>query len=167
MKLRDQVGINIQKLRRERGISQEDLALMAKVNRGYMGKLENAKYSASLDMIEKISGALNVEPSALLTRDDFAEIVQRFDPKGQTFLPMEHIQKGARSRNLRAKRLKARPVQEGIIFTEGRTISVWKDYEWDTGEITRFWTRGFEGVPEEVITIRKIEMSVSKQLWDQ
>ena len=52
MKLRHQVGLNIQKLRRERGISQEDLALMAKVNRGYMGKLENAKNSASLDMVE-------------------------------------------------------------------------------------------------------------------
>lgn len=155
MKLRDQVGINIQKLRRERGISQEALALMAKVNRGYMGRLENAKYSASLDIIEKISGALNVEPSVLLNRDDFIQVIQRFDPKGQAFLPMEHIQKGSRSRKLKAKRLQARPIQEGVIFTEDRTVMVWKDYEWDTEEITRFWTRGFEGVPEEVITIRQ------------
>ena len=66
MKLRHQVGLNIQKLRRERGISQEDLALMAKVNRGYMGKLENAKNSASLDMVERIATALNVVPSWLL-----------------------------------------------------------------------------------------------------
>ena len=73
MKLRDQVGINIQKLRRERGISQEDLALMAKVNRGYMGKLENAKYAASLDMIEKISSALKVAPAALLARASIAQ----------------------------------------------------------------------------------------------
>lgn len=53
MKLRDRVALNIQDLRRERGLSQEELALRADVNRGYMGKLENAKYAASLDMLEK------------------------------------------------------------------------------------------------------------------
>lgn len=29
-----------------------------------MGKLENAKYAASLDMLEKIARALGVDPSA-------------------------------------------------------------------------------------------------------
>lgn len=66
MKLRERVALNIQDLRRERGLSQEELALRAEVNRGYMGKLENAKYAASLDMLEKIARALNVDPSALL-----------------------------------------------------------------------------------------------------
>lgn len=66
MKLRDRVALNIQDLRRERGLSQEELALRADVNRGYMGKLENAKYAASLDMLEKIASALDVDPSALL-----------------------------------------------------------------------------------------------------
>lgn len=66
MKLRDRVALNIQDLRRMRGLSQEELALRAGVNRGYMGKLENAKYSASLDMLEKIAAALSVDPSALV-----------------------------------------------------------------------------------------------------
>ncbi|MEP3776281.1 MAG: helix-turn-helix transcriptional regulator [Paracoccaceae bacterium] len=66
MMLRDRVALNIQELRRERGLSQEELALRADVNRGYMGKLENAKYAASLDMLEKIASALNVDPSVLL-----------------------------------------------------------------------------------------------------
>lgn len=162
MKLRDQVGLNIQKLRRERGISQEGLALMAKVNRGYMGKVENAKYSASLDMIEKISRALNVEPAVLFNRVCNLQVIQHFDPKGRTFLPMEHIRNTPKDRKLKAKRLKATPLQEGVIFTEQKAIVVWKDYTWDTGEITRFWTRGFDGVPEQVITIRKIETSKSK-----
>lgn len=47
MKLRDQVGLNIQRLRREHGISQEALAHSAGGNRGYIGKLENAKFAAS------------------------------------------------------------------------------------------------------------------------
>ena len=66
MKLRDRVALNIQDLRRARGLSQEELALRAGVNRGYMGKLENAKYAASLDMLKKIAAALSVDPSALV-----------------------------------------------------------------------------------------------------
>lgn len=66
MNLRDRVALNIQDLRRARGLSQEELALRAGVNRGYMGKLENAKYAASLDMLEKIATALSVDPSALV-----------------------------------------------------------------------------------------------------
>ena len=66
MNLRDRVGQNIQELRRSLGISQEDLALRARINRGYMGKVENGKYSVSLDILEKISLVLEVDPSALL-----------------------------------------------------------------------------------------------------
>ena len=66
MNLRDRVGQNIQELRRSLGISQEDLALRAQINRGYMGKVENGKYSVSLDILEKISRVLDVDPSALL-----------------------------------------------------------------------------------------------------
>ena len=66
MNLRERVGLNIQELRRIRGISQEDLAHRAGINRGYMGKLENAKYAASLDKIEAIAEALKIDPSELL-----------------------------------------------------------------------------------------------------
>lgn len=70
MRLRERVGLNVQRLRRERGISQEDLANLAGVNRGYMGKIENAKYAASLDMVEKVAAALDVDPVELLTPRD-------------------------------------------------------------------------------------------------
>ncbi|WP_113913473.1 helix-turn-helix domain-containing protein [Roseovarius dicentrarchi] len=66
MNLRDRVGQNIQDLRRSLGISQEDLALRARVNRGYMGKVENGRYSVSLDILEKIALVLDVDPSVLL-----------------------------------------------------------------------------------------------------
>mgnify|MGYP001950670744 CR=1 FL=1 len=99
MKLRHQVGLNIQKLRRERGISQEDLALMAKVNRGYMGKLENAKNSASLDMVERIATALNVVPSWLLVGDEPFQFVQRFDKEKGVFRPMEIQNQAPRNPN--------------------------------------------------------------------
>ena len=68
MKLRDRVALNIQDLRRSRGLSQEELAHRADVSRGYMGKIENAKFAASLDLLERIAQALNVDPVELLAK---------------------------------------------------------------------------------------------------
>ncbi len=68
MNLRDRVALNIQDLRRARSLSQEQLALMAEVSRGHMGKLENAKFAASLDLLERIAKALNVDPEQLFTQ---------------------------------------------------------------------------------------------------
>ena len=66
MKLRVRVGLNIAELRRERGFSQEGFANAAKIDRGYMSDLENAKNAASLDMLERIAKGLGVDPSVLL-----------------------------------------------------------------------------------------------------
>ena len=62
MNLRERVGLNLQHLRRSRDLSQEALALMADVDRGYVGKIENAHYSVSVDTIEQLAEALNVDP---------------------------------------------------------------------------------------------------------
>ena len=64
MGLRQVFGSNLERLRRERGLSQEDLAHAAGLERSYVGKLENARYSASLDTIEKLSQALGVPARA-------------------------------------------------------------------------------------------------------
>ncbi|PHS19441.1 MAG: transcriptional regulator [Blastopirellula sp.] len=68
MNLRDRVALNIQDLRRARDLSQEELALRANVSRGHMGKLENAKFAASLDLLERIAGALKVDPLELFAK---------------------------------------------------------------------------------------------------
>ncbi|MGJ8606209.1 MAG: helix-turn-helix domain-containing protein [Marivita sp.] len=62
MKLRERVGLNLQSLRRSRDLSQEKLALLAEIDRGYVGKIENAHYSVSVDMIEQLADALEVDP---------------------------------------------------------------------------------------------------------
>ena len=68
MRLRNRVALNIQELRRERGLSQEQLALKADVSRGHMGRLENAKFAASLDLLERIALALQVDPGVLFEK---------------------------------------------------------------------------------------------------
>jgi len=59
-------GRRLRELRLERGISQEMLAEMAGLHRNYIGILERAQQSASLDAICKLAIALNVKPAAML-----------------------------------------------------------------------------------------------------
>lgn len=50
-------------------MSQEDLAHLAKVNRNYVGMLEREEFAASIDMLEKLAGALGIDPIEFL-RDE-------------------------------------------------------------------------------------------------
>ncbi len=63
MKLREVVARNLRRLRSEKGLSQEDLADRAGINRNYPGLLERERYSASVDMLEKLAVALDVHPA--------------------------------------------------------------------------------------------------------
>lgn len=67
MRLRNILADNLKELRKVRGLSQEQLADLAEINRSYMSYLENQRYSASLDIIEKLAAALDVKPTELLT----------------------------------------------------------------------------------------------------
>lgn len=67
MKLRVRVGLNIQNQRHSRKLSQEALAFSAGIDRSYVSKVELARSSVSLDVLEKIAEALKIDPSALLT----------------------------------------------------------------------------------------------------
>ena len=59
-------GRRLRELRHARGVSQEKLAEMAGLHRNYVGILERARQSPSLDAICKLAGALKVRPSELL-----------------------------------------------------------------------------------------------------
>lgn len=65
MKLREKVGLNIRNLRNSRGLSQEQLALAADLDRSYISEIELAKNSASIDVLERIADALDVAPKEL------------------------------------------------------------------------------------------------------
>lgn len=55
-------------MRREKGLSQEELALRAGISRSYMYEIERAGFSASLDKVEKIAKVLAVDPWELLAK---------------------------------------------------------------------------------------------------
>lgn len=57
---------NVRRRRIELGISQEELAERAGVHRTYIGMLERSEKNATLYSIERLAGALEVEPATLL-----------------------------------------------------------------------------------------------------
>ena len=59
-------GAAIRQERKRQGISQEQLALIAEIDRGYMGAVERGEENISLLSIQKITSVLKVKPSVLL-----------------------------------------------------------------------------------------------------
>ncbi len=60
------MGNRIRELRQERGWSQQILADHAQMERSHLTRLEDGKREAGLKILEKIAGALGVEPYELL-----------------------------------------------------------------------------------------------------
>lgn len=77
MKLRSILAGNLRAWRERRGLSQEAPAHSAGIDRSYVSLLENQKYAASLDMIEKLAAALDVEPLALFQPTATAAVSKR------------------------------------------------------------------------------------------
>jgi transcriptional regulator with XRE-family HTH domain len=66
MDLREIFAANLRRLRHAKGISQEELAYAADINRTYISKLEKGISYPGLEIIGKIAVVLGVEPAALL-----------------------------------------------------------------------------------------------------
>ena len=54
-------GDKVRELRKEKGLSQEELSFKADLHRTYIGMIERAEKNITLANIEKIANALNVD----------------------------------------------------------------------------------------------------------
>lgn len=66
MDLRQVFATNLRRLRHAKGLSQEDLAHDAEVNRSYMSRLERGGTYVGLEIIGKLAKVLGVEPAEFL-----------------------------------------------------------------------------------------------------
>ncbi len=66
MEIRQIFAANIKRLRKERGMSQEDLAFESGLHRTYISGIERGIRNVGLDNIGVIAEALKVAPEALL-----------------------------------------------------------------------------------------------------
>lgn len=60
MKAVEQLGMRIAYLRKQKGWSQEDLALEANVNKNYISDLERGTRNPSLEILERIADAFGI-----------------------------------------------------------------------------------------------------------
>lgn len=60
------VGAAVRARRKELGVSQEELALLAELDRAYLGGIERGEHNLTLVSLGRLCEALNVRPSGLL-----------------------------------------------------------------------------------------------------
>jgi transcriptional regulator with XRE-family HTH domain len=66
MSISNLVGKNIRFIRRLRNMSQDDLAYEAHSERAYISNIERGKANPTIDVLDRISKALSIEPYILL-----------------------------------------------------------------------------------------------------
>jgi transcriptional regulator with XRE-family HTH domain len=65
-----QIGNRIKTIRKERGITQTDLALKAGISRTYLADIEGNRYAPSLKILGVIAEALNLKVSELIEDEE-------------------------------------------------------------------------------------------------
>lgn len=68
MRWEEIVATNLRRIRKVRGLSQEQLALQADIAMRYIGMLERAETSATVGMLGKLAHALEVHPAEFLSQ---------------------------------------------------------------------------------------------------
>jgi transcriptional regulator with XRE-family HTH domain len=66
MDVRRRVGLNLRKLRQERGLSQEELAFQCGLHRTYISGVERGVRNPTVLVLEEIATALGVPAARLL-----------------------------------------------------------------------------------------------------
>ena len=66
MDIRRRLGINLRRLRTERGWSQEDFADRAGVHRTYVSDIERGERNPTVTVVERLARAVGVEVGELL-----------------------------------------------------------------------------------------------------
>ena len=68
MDVRERVGLNLQKLRRERGLSQEELADRANIHQTYLSGVERGKRNPTVTVLQRIADARGADIEDLVSR---------------------------------------------------------------------------------------------------
>lgn len=65
MKIQEKFGLVIRKLRQQKGLSQENLAFEANIDRTYISDIEKGDRKISIEIIEKLANALQTPISEI------------------------------------------------------------------------------------------------------
>ncbi|MDT9600423.1 helix-turn-helix domain-containing protein [Sphingosinicella rhizophila] len=68
MDIREVLASNLKRYRKAAGLSQEELAHRADIDRTYISSLERCQYAAGIDVVDQLARELGVEAADLLKR---------------------------------------------------------------------------------------------------
>ncbi len=68
MDVRARVGLNLQRLRRDKGFSQEELADRAQIHQTYLSGVERGRRNPTITVLQRIAEALDTDIVDLLER---------------------------------------------------------------------------------------------------
>ena len=68
MEIKEVFAQNLRAARQQKGLSQEELAHRAQIDRTYISSLERSIYNASIDVVERLAIALEIQAADLLRR---------------------------------------------------------------------------------------------------
>ena len=60
------IGRTVRRLRREQGVSQEQLALLAEIDRSYVGGIERGEHNLTVITLVRLAKVLSVSPADLM-----------------------------------------------------------------------------------------------------
>ena len=64
--LRERFARNVRRLRRERGMTQEQLAQAADIGRPFISRIETGRFSVTLETVGALASALRASPADLI-----------------------------------------------------------------------------------------------------
>ncbi|MDR5899458.1 helix-turn-helix transcriptional regulator [Halomonas vilamensis] len=64
------LGRSIREKRKERGFSQDGFALVAGIDRSYMGRIERGEVNITVEKLYRLAAVLSCEPASLLPSVD-------------------------------------------------------------------------------------------------
>ncbi len=86
---RKRVAWNLRRIRVGRALSQESLAVDAGVDRGYVSGIERQSFNATIDVLDRLAAALQI---------DIAELLAPIDPDAVEPKPMKNGRRPAQTR---------------------------------------------------------------------
>jgi transcriptional regulator with XRE-family HTH domain len=66
MGVRERVALNLQRLRREKGLSQEELADRAQIHQTYLSGVERGRRNPTITVLQRIAEALDADIADLV-----------------------------------------------------------------------------------------------------
>lgn len=70
--LRGRFARNVRLFRRQRGMTQDELACAAGIGRAFVSQIERGRFSVTLETVAVLSAALGIPPTSLIQSNDQA-----------------------------------------------------------------------------------------------